>query len=75
MLNKLVSQIWDRCIIELNKEDTIKIIEEQIVFPLFRRYYNKIQRLLIHISIMYFVIILLLVIIILILLFNKKYLV
>lgn len=69
MLNKL----WDKCINEIKKEETLAHIEQEILAPLFRRYYARMQRIMLQIYTMYFVILLLLLVVLL-LLAREKYL-
>jgi hypothetical protein len=73
MLNKLTSQLWDKCINEIKKEETLVHIEQEILAPLFRRYYARMQRIMLQIYTMYFIILLLLVVVLL-LLAREKYL-
>jgi hypothetical protein len=74
MIEKILNQMFNKCITELKKEDTIIFVEKEIVIPIINRYNSKMQHTLIKIYTMYSVIILLLIIIIIILiiLITKK---
>ncbi len=71
MLNKIATQLWNKCIAEIQKEETLRYIDEDILYPLFKRYYAKMQKIMLQIYMMYFIILLLIIIIIIILLFHK----
>lgn len=74
MIENILNKIFDKCIIELKKEDNITYIENEIFIPIINRYYSKMQNTLIKIYTMYSVIIILLIIIIilLIMLITKR---
>jgi hypothetical protein len=74
MIEKILNQIFDKCITELKKEDTISYVEQEIFIPIINRYNSKMQNTLIKIYTMYSVIVILLIIIIilLIILITKR---
>ena len=74
MIEKILNQVFDKCITELKKEDTITYVEKEIFIPIINRYNSKMQHTLIKIYTMYSVIIILLIIIIfiLIILITKR---
>lgn len=72
-MNKIASQILDKCIYEIKKEENISFIENELFASIFKRYNYKLRKLMVHIYTMYSLIVILLIIIILLLLFNKKY--
>jgi hypothetical protein len=67
MIEKILNQIFDKCISEIKKEDNILYVENEILIPIINRYNSKMQNTLIKIYTMYSVIVLLLIIIIIIL--------
>jgi hypothetical protein len=74
MIEKVLNQIFDKCITECKKEDNILYIEKELIIPIINRYNSKMQNTLIKIYTMYFVIVILLFIIIfiLVILITKK---
>jgi hypothetical protein len=74
MIDKILNQIFDKCVTEIKKEDNILYVENEILIPIINRYNSKMQNTLIKIYTMYSIIVLLLIIIliILILLISKK---
>ena len=67
MIEKILNQIFDKCISEIKKEDNILYVEKEILIPIINRYNTKMQNTLIKIYTMYSVIVLLLIVIIIIL--------
>ena len=74
MMEKILNQIFDKCINELKNEDNLSYVEKEIFVPIINRYNSKMQNTLIKIYTMYSVIIVLLLItiILLIILITKK---
>jgi hypothetical protein len=74
MMEKILNQIFDKCINELKNEDNLSYVEKEIFIPIINRYNSKMQNTLIKIYTMYSVIIVLLLItiILLIILITKK---
>ena len=74
MIDKILNQIFDKCVTEIKKEDNILYVENEILIPIINRYNSKMQNTLIKIYTMYSIIVLLLIIIliIVILLISKK---
>ena len=74
MMEKILNQIFDKCINELKNEDNLSYVEKEIFVPIINRYNSKMQNTLIKIYTMYSVIIVLLLvtIILLIILISKR---
>jgi hypothetical protein len=74
MIEKILNQIFDKCINELKNEENLSYVEKEIFIPIFNRYNSKMQNTLIKIYTMYSVIVVLLLIaiILLIILITKK---
>jgi hypothetical protein len=74
MIEKILNQIFDKCINELKNEENLSYVEKEIFIPIINRYNSKMQNTLIKIYTMYSVIIVLLLItiILLIILITKK---
>jgi hypothetical protein len=74
MIEKILNQIFDKCINELKNEDNLSYVEKEIFIPIINRYNSKMQNTLIKIYTMYSVIVVLLLItiILLIILISKK---
>lgn len=74
MIENILNQIFDKCAVEIKKEDNILYLEKEILIPIINRYNSKMQNTLIKIYTMYSIIVLLLIIIliILIILITKK---
>ena len=68
MIEKILNQIFDKCISELKNEDNLSYVEKEIFLPIINRYNSKMQNSLIKIYTMYSVIVILLIIIIILLL-------
>lgn len=73
MLEKILNQLFDRCITELQKEDNITNLEKNLFIPIINRYNSKMQNTLIKIYTMYSVIVLLLFFIIILLIILIYY--
>jgi hypothetical protein len=74
MMEKILNQIFDKCINELKNEDNLSYVEKEIFVPIINRYNSKMQNTLIKIYTMYSVIVVLLLItiILLIILISKR---
>jgi hypothetical protein len=75
MMEKILNQIFDKCINELKNEDNLSYVEKEIFVPIINRYNSKMQNTLIKIYTMYSVIVVLLLItiILLIILILKRF--
>ena len=75
MMEKILNQIFDKCINELKNEDNLSYVEKEIFIPIINRYNSKMQNTLIKIYTMYSVIVVLLLItiILLIILILKRF--
>jgi hypothetical protein len=62
MIEKILNQIFDKCINELKNEDNLSYVEKEIFIPIINRYNSKMQNTLIKIYTMYSVIVVLLLI-------------
>ena len=73
-MEKILNQVFDKCINELKNEDNLAYIEKEIFIPIFNRYNSKMQNLFLKIYTMYSVIVIMLIIIIilLIILITKR---
>jgi hypothetical protein len=73
-MEKILNQVFDKCINELKKEDNLTYVEKEIFVPIFNRYNSKMQKLFLKIYTMYSVIVIMLIIIIilLIILITKR---
>jgi len=74
-MEKILNQIFDKCINELKNEDNLSYVEKEIFIPIINRYNSKMQNTLIKIYTMYSVIVVLLLItiILLIILILKRF--
>jgi predicted neutral ceramidase superfamily lipid hydrolase len=75
MMEKILNQIFDKCINELKNEDNLSYVEKEIFIPIINRYNSKMQNTLIKIYTMYsaIVVLLLITIILLIILILKRF--
>ena len=72
MLQKLTSDILNKCINELKKEDNKTKINEHIVEPVISNLTERLYPYLIILFIMYILVIILVISILIIILFDKK---
>ena len=74
MIEKILNQIFDKCINELKNEENLSYVEKEIFIPILNRYNSKMQTLFLKIYTMYSVIVIMLIIIIilLIILITKR---
>ena len=73
MINKIIKEFINKLIVEINKPDNKKIINDEIMIPLLTDFINKLYPYILFVFTIFILnLILIIIILILIILYNKK---